>query len=226
MSNKDNFNKKEDKVIEGNVSTFLSENSKLIKYIVLAIVVIVVVIGVVNISMNRKALKNVDALETAQTELASATSADKESATYQEDLDKAIADLQALETAKGYVGLKATYLLALQSFSDKDYQVALDSFLTISDKASGTYLGSLSLSNAAVCAEQLGDQAKVIEYCQKLIDVYGNDAAETPKAMFTLARIYEKQGNADLAKGRFQQLADQFPNSEYGKLAKNSLLNY
>jgi len=226
MSNKDNFDNDKTEIIENRVSTFLSKNSKFLLYILIAAVAVLIVIGIVNISAHRKEIKNFDALEIAQTEFASATSADESSETYQQDLDKAIADLQALENEKGYVGYKASYLLALKDFSDKNYQSALDRFVEISEKASGTYMGSLALSNAAVCAEQLGDEDKTIEYCQQLIDTYGNDAAETPKTMFTLARIYEKQGNTELAKGQFQQLADQFPNSEYGKLAKNSLLNY
>jgi tetratricopeptide (TPR) repeat protein len=224
MSKKDNFNT-EDKQLESHLSDFLSNNQKLLGIIAIVLVIAVIVIGIVNAVMNNKALKNFDALDKAQTELSTAT-ANPDSETYADDLAQAITDLQALEDVKGYVGLKSSYLLALQSYNDKDYQAALDSFLVIKDDAKNTYLGSLSLSNAAVCAEQLGDDAKAIEYCQELIDVYGNDAAETPKAMFTLARIYEKQGNSDLAQGQFQQLADQFSSSEYGKLAKNSLLNY
>ena len=226
MSNKDNLKNKDEKVVESRISTFLTKNSKVLAYSALAIVVIVVVFSIVNITMNKSVLKNIDSLETAQTQLAVSTAADKEADSYQSDLDQAIVDLEALESKSGYVGLKSTYLLALQSFSDKDYQTALDNFVLISDKASGTYMGSLALSNAAVCAEQLGDESKTVELCQKLIDTYGNDAAETPKAMFTLARIYENQNNSDLAQGQFQQLADQFPSSEYAKLAQNSLLNY
>ncbi|MDC7236567.1 MAG: hypothetical protein PQJ49_02255 [Sphaerochaetaceae bacterium] len=226
MSKKDNFDNKENQVIENQVSSFLSNNSKIIKYILIAIVVVILGIIILNAAMNSKAEKNMDALEVAQTEFASATAADADSETYSEDLEKAISDLEALENEKGYVGLKSSYLLALKEFSDEDYQSALDKFINISEKASGTYMGSLSLSNAIVCAEQLGDDLLVEEYCQQLLDTYGNDAAETPKTMFTLARIYEKQGNSELAQGQFQQLADQFPNSEYGKLAQNSLLNY
>ena len=57
-----------------------------------------------------------------------------------------------------------------------------------------------------------------------LIDEYGNNAAESPKALFGQARLQEKAGNIDLAKATFQQLADQFPSSEFAKLAKNKLV--
>jgi TolA-binding protein len=226
MSNKDNLKNIDEKVVESRLSAFLTNNSKALAFSAIAIVLVVLVFGIVNLTMNKKVLNNIDALETAQTQLTVATAVDIEADSYQSDLDQAVADLEALESKSGYVGLKSTYLLALKSFSEEDYQTALDNFVTISEKASGTYMGSLSLSNAAVCAEQLGDETKTVEYCQQLIDTYGNDAAETPKAMFTLARIYVNKNNSDLAQGQFQQLADQFPNSEYAKLAQNSLLNY
>lgn len=226
MSKNKDLQEKEDVVLGNKVSSFLTNNIKFLKYIALAIVVIVIIIGIVNFSLNNKAEKNIEALDVAQTQFSSAVNANPESDTYQQDLDEALAALTDLKDEKGYVGFKSSYLLALNEFTNENYQAALESFIDISNKASGTYMGSLSLSNAAVCAEQLGDDSLVVEYCQQLIDTYGNDAAETPKTMFTLARIYEKEGNKELAQGQFQQLADQFPNSEYGKLAQNSLLNY
>lgn len=226
MSKNKDLQEKEDVVLGNKVSSFLTNNIKFLKYIALAIVVIVIIIGIVNFSLNNKAEKNIEALDVAQTQFSSAVNANPESDTYQQDLDEALAALTDLKDEKGYVGFKSSYLLALNEFTNENYQAALDQFIDISNKASGTYMGSLALSNAAVCAEQLGDDSLVVEYCQQLIDTYGNDAAETPKTMFTLARIYEKEGNKELAQGQFQQLADQFPNSEYGKLAQNSLLNY
>ncbi len=226
MSKNKDLQEKEDVVLGNKVSSFLTNNIKFLKYIALAVVVIVIIIGIVNFSLNNKAEKNIEALDVAQTQFSSAVNANPESDTYQQDLDEALAALTDLKDEKGYVGFKSSYLLALNEFTNENYQAALDQFIDISNKASGTYMGSLALSNAAVCAEQLGDDSLVVEYCQQLIDTYGNDAAETPKTMFTLARIYEKEGNKELAQGQFQQLADQFPNSEYGKLAQNSLLNY
>ncbi|MGD1822654.1 MAG: tetratricopeptide repeat protein [Pleomorphochaeta sp.] len=224
MSNNDNLNN-EDKVIESRLSTFLNNNSKIIGILAIVIVVVVVAIGIINATMNKRALANFDALDSAQTAYSTVIS-NQESETYDTDLVQAVSQIEELQSISGYVGNKATYLLAINEYNNENYQAALDYFLEVKENAKNTYLGSLSLSNAAVCAEQLNQETKVIEYCQELIDTYSNDAAETPRAMFTLARIYESQGNLDLAQGQFQQLADQFPNSEYGKLATNSLLNY
>jgi tetratricopeptide (TPR) repeat protein len=212
--------------IEHKLARFLSKNAKSVITITVAIVVIIAVLLVVNVVSSNSAATKVEELALVQTEYSTAFNADKESSDYQVNLDASIEKLVALEDSKGYVGKKSAFIVATNSYSNQDYQAALDDFLVISEEAKGSYLGSLSLSNAITCAEELGDNAKVIEYCQSLIDTYGNDAAESPRTMFTLARTYESNGDAKLAQSQFQQLADQFPSSEYGKLAQNSLLNY
>jgi TolA-binding protein len=70
----------------------------------------------------------------------------------------------------------------------------------------------------------MNNDALALEYYTKLIDEYGNNVAESPKALFGQARLQEKSGNTELAKATFQQLADQFPSSEFAKLARNKLV--
>lgn len=226
MSNKQKTDETQNEMLESRLSTAISNNKKIIIGICVAIIVVLAILSVVHVVSENNTKKAVNTLATAQTELSTAYAADSTADDYQANIDAAIAKIEALETEKGYVGLKSTYLVALNNYNNKNYEDALSSFLDLAEKAKGTYLGSLALNNAIVCEEQLGNDAKTIEYCQQLLDEYGNEAAESPKAMFTLARVYEKQGNTELAKSQFQQLSDQFPNSEYGKLAKNSLLNY
>lgn len=212
--------------IEHRLSAYLAKHSKVVITIAVSIVAIVVLLLVINVVGSNSSNKKVDEFALVQTDYIEALNADKESSDYQANIDASIIELEALEDVKGYVGEKSTFLVATNSFNNQDYQSALDDFLIISEKATGTYLGSLALSNAITCAEELGDNAMVIEYCQSLIDTYGNDAAESPRTMFTLARTYESNSDVKLAQSQFQQLADQFPSSEYGKLAQNSLLNY
>jgi len=226
MSKKTELEEIQSEELEHKVSDFLSRNKKGVIGLFIAVVVIIIALLVADVVISNNKDKNFDELSTAQTELTTAMSADSTTDDYQANIDAAMAKIEALEDASGYVGYKATYLSAINSYNNKDYQTALDQFLKISEDAKGEYMGSLSLYNAIACEEQLGNTDKVIEYCQQLLDTYGNDAAESPKTMFTLARIYEQQGESKLAQSQFQQLADQFPSSEYGKLAKNSLLNY
>lgn len=226
MSKNTDLDEIQSEKLEHRLSDFLSKHRNAVIGVFIAIVVIIIALLIADVVISKNKEKAFDKLSTAQTELTTAMSADSKSDAYQANIDNALVKIEALENVSGYVGYKATYVSATASYNNKEYQAALDQFLKISEKAKGTYMGSLSLYNAIACEEQLGSNDKVIEYCQQLLDVYGNEAAESPKTMFTLARIYEKQGETKLAQSQFQQLSDQFPNSEYGKLAKNSLLNY
>jgi len=226
MSKKTEIEEAQSIEIESKLSSFLARNTKALVGLVVAVVAVIIILIVVNTVNNKTANEKFTELSNVQTEYSTAITADSTADDYQANIDAAVEKLVALEDVSGYVGDKATYLVATNSFNNKDYEAALEDFLRISEEAKGTYLGSLSLSNAIACEEELGDDAKVIELCQSLLDTYGNDAAESPRTMFTLARTYESQGEAKLAQSQFQQLADQFPSSEYGKLALNSLLNY
>lgn len=123
-----------------------------------------------------------------------------------------------------YPAVKALYLLGMMSYENEDYQTARTYFIESSQKGKGTYMASLALFNAGVASEQLGEDTLALEYYQSVYDQYGESSAEAPKALFGVARIYEKEGNRELAQAVFQQLADEFPASEYAKLAQVRLV--
>ena len=69
----------------------------------------------------------------------------------------------------------------------------------------------------------MGNVQLALEYYTRIIDEFGFEVPEAPKALFAQARLEEGRGNIELAKATFQQLADQFPYTEYGKLALNRI---
>ena len=210
--------------IEGSLNSFLSRNKK-IAIIVLAVVVIgLVVLGIVT-SVNKKTLhtqfNTLDLLETSYSDLLVMES---ENEGYQAKYDELVAGLNDLASkGKNYPSLKAQYLLGMIAFNKEEYQKALDSFISTYSNAGKNYLASLALTNAAVSAEELGNDSLALEYYTKVIDEFGLTAAEAPKALFGQARLHEKSGNIELAKATFQQLADQFSTSEFAKIATNRL---
>lgn len=210
--------------IEGSLNGFLARN-KTVAIIVLAVVVIGLIgLGVVT-SVNQKNLQaqfnKIDQLETSYSDLQALGTED---AGYQAKYDALVADLTSLASnGKKYPNLKARYLLGMISFEKEEYQKALDSFIATYTNAEKNYLASLALANAAVSAEELNNDALALEYYTKVIDEFGFSAAEAPKALFGQARLQEKSGNKELAKATFQQLADQFPTSEFAKIAVNRL---
>ncbi len=210
--------------VEGSLNGFLGRNKKLLVIVCAVVVVALVAFGIFS-AVNQNKLKDqfnqIDLLEASYADLQVLDTADE---SYQATYDALVSDLTALADAGNkYPSLKANYLLGMVSFEKKEFQKALDAFLAVYSASNGNYLGSLSLTNAAVCAEELGNDTLALEYYTKVIDEFGLTAAESPKALFGQARLQEKSGNRELAKATFQQLADQFPSSEFSKLAINRL---
>ena len=210
--------------LEGSLNSMLSKNKKALLIALIVVVVALIGLGIgtsVSKSNLNKQFNLIDELEATYAEI---QAMDSEAADYQTKNDELISQLQDLAGKKAnYPALKAEYLLGMIAFEKEEYQNALDSFFSVYEKSKDTYMGSLALSNAAATAEELDNTSLALEYYTKLIDEFGFSAAEAPKALFAQARLQENGGNVELAKATFQQLADQFPTSEFGKLAQNRL---
>ncbi len=212
---------------ESKFNAFLGTYKRLI--IIIAAVLVVALVG---LGFGLKAVEKqadarqltIDNLQKTYTEWA--YSEDKTTTEAQATKEELVTDLSALaeKGGKTYPVLKADYLLGLIAFDEGEYATALEQFLSVFNRSKETYLGSLSLLNAGVSSEMLDDNLKAIEYYQQVYDTYGGEAAESPKALFSLARLHEANSNNDLAKAVLQQLADEFPASEYAKLAKSRLV--
>ena len=210
--------------MEVSLDSLLSRNKKI--FLIVIIVLVVALIGLaIGTSVSKSTLnKQFNLIDELEATYAEVQAMDSEDALYQAKYDKLLAQLQDLAGKKAnYPALKSEYLLGMVAFEKEEYQKALDSFYSVYGKSKETYMGSLSLSNAAAAAEELQNTTLALEYYTKLIDEFGFSAAEAPKALFAQARLQESGGNVELAKATFQQLADQFPSSEFGKLAQNRL---
>ncbi|MFA5467852.1 MAG: tetratricopeptide repeat protein [Sphaerochaetaceae bacterium] len=206
--------------LEQKFATFVKSNQVAIIVVVAAIVLALVVLGIaLRISNNQATARQVeiDALQRDYEQWKGAKD---------EDNAELKAKLLALSKrgGKSYPVVKALYLQGLLAYEEGAYEEANGSFLAAAERNKESYLAPLALFNAAVCSEQLGDNLKAIELYQRIYDDYGSDAVESPRALFSLARLYENDGELDLAKAIFQQLSDEFPASEFGRLAKTKLV--
>ena len=82
------------------------------------------------------------------------------------------------------------------------------------------YLAPVALSCAAACADTADDMTTALSLYNQVYNDYP-DSGVAPRCLFNVARIYLEQGNQQLAQATFAQVADYYPNSEYGKLALN-----
>ncbi|MHC1693333.1 MAG: tol-pal system YbgF family protein [Sphaerochaetaceae bacterium] len=208
-------------------NNFLSANKKIL--IIIGIVLVVALIALwIGLSVSSAiAQKNQLAIDQLQVSYdAWVALEDKNTAEAKASYDELVSALSAMAGKGGakYPVLKAGYLLGLVYYTNGDYQNALNRFADVAAKGSETYLAPLSLNNCGVTSELLGDTTKALEYYQKVYDTYGNDAAESAKALFSVARIHEANKEIELAKAVFQQLVDEFPASEYAKLAQSRLV--
>lgn len=123
-----------------------------------------------------------------------------------------------------YPSVKANYLLGMIAFKEGDYETAKNQFLSSLEKGKDSYMLSLSLFNLAVTSEQLNDKSAALEYYQRVYDESNGMAAQSAKALFNVGRLHEANSDVELAKAVFQQLSDEYPNSEYAKLASSKLV--
>ncbi len=202
---------------------FLSSNKKSILIICVLVVVIVAVIAVISIFTSSSSEATATAVYNLESEYNSIRNMDEASADYATAGQAFVADAEVIlaENSDGYAYLKTNYLLGLYYYNVAgDWALAQACFETAAAAASGTYMGSLALMNAAASAENNGDQDTALAYYNQVWDDYGRDAAESPKALFNAARIYEAQGDIELASATYSQLADEFQGSEYAALAR------
>lgn len=203
--------------LSNSIDKFFRNNKKLV--IVLSAVLVVAIIAIVVIAINVE--KKNDALFVALDNLET-----NYMALTDENAEAFLLNANELVEKGGnkYPGYKAKYLLADYNFDQGNYAEALALYEDVANVASKTYLAPLSLLNAAAAAENTGDTTKALALYNKIWDTYRTSTGESSKALFNTARIYETQGNTDLAKSVYQQLVDEFADSDYSKLAKNRLL--
>lgn len=207
-------------VVEGKVYSFLDTYKYVLIAVGVAILVAVITLIIVDTVRSNNLEKAFDKIDQLESTYSQVMALDKTTDDYKTKYSDLKSQLESMSKGKTYPALKAQYLLATMAYDDKDYETAKTGFYAIYEASKQTYLGSLSLTNAAVAAEDSGDDATALEYYTKVWDEYQTTAAEAPKALFNQGRLEQKKGDVTLAKATFQQLIDQFHNSEYAKLAK------
>lgn len=206
---------------------FFSKNYRLLIIILCIIVVALVALGAWSIVSRNTNERIATAVYDLESNYNSLLLMDDTSAEYSSASSQLVSDAEAIiaEAKAGeYASLKANFILGLYYFDQGDYENARSCFETVANQGQGTYFGSLGLANAAASSENAGDQNGALELYNRIWDEYGTEAAESPKALFNAARIYEEQGDTELAIATYSQLADQFYSSEYAQLASARLI--
>lgn len=208
--------------VEESLALFFQKNKHVLiisgAVIVLALAILITTLSVSS-SQTEKNQQLIDELSLQYDEWASS----EEEAAVPQDL---IEGLEALTSTKksAYPALKAEYLLALISAEQEQWSDAASRLETVAQNGKDTYFASLSLFNLAVVSEAMGDSEAALGYYQQVYDDSEGRASESARALLSVARLREEAGDTDLAKAVLQQLADEYPESEYAKLALSHLV--
>ena len=82
---------------------------------------------------------------------------------------------------------------------------------------------SISLYNAAVCCEEIGEIDKALEYYGLAVEA--DNFSLKPHALFNMGRLYSESGKYEDAQKMFQSIIDKFPNDNWADLAKSNLIS-
>ena len=216
----------EKKTLDRKLSGFIQANRKVILIVCAVVLAVVVIIGITTAVSKSSQKKWMAAVETAEENYTAWTALADDDAELGTKADEVAAELETIVsgTKNSYPNMKASYLLGLLSYAQEEYTAAAEYFNTVRTDYSEGYLASTALMNEAVSLEMSGDSEAALDRYQTLVDTFADSSAEASHALFSIGRIYETNGDTDLAVAVFEQLLTDYPSSEWSKLAQVRLI--
>ena len=105
-----------------------------------------------------------------------------------------------------------------------DWQQAENAWYNAARAAPRTYFAPIAYFNAAVAAEEQGNNSKAIELFNMALE-YGSDFPAAPRAQFSIGRILESQGDRFAAYAAYQALLNNWPDDQiWANLAQSRLI--
>ena len=202
------------------VNDFLAKNRVvLVTVLGVLLVAFIIVIAYITItgSKNVKAFISVDTVIENWETLKSAQ--DQSNLSVKED--EMIATLKTVANANknSYAGERALNTIAEIYFSRKDWKSAQEQYIAAAKALPKGYTNGINYYNAAVCADELGNQEDALGFYEKCA------AAENfpmkSRAMFNIGRIQEQLSRKTEAIATYEKMAEQYPDDQWTLLAKS-----
>jgi tetratricopeptide (TPR) repeat protein len=217
MAKEQHLNEKETSSAVEKVLNVIQKNRKVLliclSCIVLGIIVLTAVYAI-NESVAKKAIVELDAYSE---QLAAA---DKESP----EAAEIIAEMETFAASKSdYAGAQAYNIVASFHADKKAWDLAEAAWLNAAAKAPKDFLAPASMFNAAVAAEEQGDNTKAIDYYTQAAGFPGVFGGVV-RAYFAMGRLYEAENNPSAALEMYQKIADDYPEDELTKLAQSRII--
>ena len=125
---------------------------------------------------------------------------------------------------KGFSAARAFALSANLHEIMSNWQEAEIAWTEAARAAPRTYFAPIAYFNAAVAAEEQGNNSRAIELFNMAVD-YGSDFPAAPRAQFSIGRILESQGDRLAAIAAYQSLVNNWPEDQiWANLAQSRIL--
>ena len=195
--------------ISEQINDFLQKNRKFLIFGLIAIIVVVVVfvaVSTVRDQLNSQALSSVDELNRRYEAIKS--NIENEST---ENINKLLADL--LSFAKSNSGYAASRSYAIRAGIyeiQKNWAEAESNWINAAKAGGKTYLAPVAYYNAAVAAEENGNLSRAIELYNEALQ-HEKVFPAAPRALFSIARLQESQGDKSGALASYSSLVSKWP---------------
>ncbi|MGL4987588.1 MAG: tetratricopeptide repeat protein [Treponemataceae bacterium] len=128
----------------------------------------------------------------------------------------------ATNNKRNPAGSRAFMAIADIHFDRKNWVDAREAWLNAIQANPKAYTTALCYYNAAVVSEEANDLPTAVDYYTK-----ASEAMDFPlrsRALFSLARVEDVQGNVEAAKEHYRNLVDNFSNDSWANLANTRLI--
>ena len=212
------------------IVNFIQKNRKALLISLSGLVVIIIIfiaVFAIQDSLSAKAYIKVDELNSRYEAIMN--NADEEqplSAALINDIILLLEDVAQFtdRNSSGYAAARAYAISADMYELMSNWHEAENAWADAARAATGTYFAPVAYFNAAVAAEEQGNNTRAIELYNNALE-YGSDFPSAPRAQFSVGRIQESQGDRLAAIATYQSLVGRWPEDQvWTNLAQSRIL--
>ncbi len=125
---------------------------------------------------------------------------------------------------RAYAGVRAAMIQGEIHRELEHWADAAVSFGQMAELDPDSYLAPIGLMHAAVAYESAEMTDEAVAALTRIVEDYGDLSADAPRALFSLGRISETNGDLAEASLRYNQVIERYPSSGWTNLARDRIL--
>ncbi len=203
---------------------FIQSHRRLLTIFGISIVAIIVVISVLSISTEYLRNKAISIVEDFALRIEKVNEYDDEESKL-EALVTITEELKAFSiNSSGFPAARSWSLLGNLYAEQKLWVEAQDAWLNSANALPKSLIAPSVLYDAAVAAEESGDNAKAIELYQRIANEYNESFVLLPRVYFAIGRLSENQGDSKAALEAYKKMVEEWPSSGWTKIANGRII--